>query len=111
MDCHNYITVAPERKRGQHLGREDRGAIQQLNKQGYSLRAIAREINCSPSTILYELRRGTPRRKSYRGRAPEYSAKRGLAVFHYIFSKYGICIDKIFLLSCPVFCSILHPPA
>lgn len=81
MDCHNYITVAPERKRGQHLGREERGAIQQLKKQGYSLRAIAREINCSPSTVMNELRRGTPQRKSYRGRAPEYSAKRGLAVY------------------------------
>ena len=81
MDCHNYITVAPERKRGQHLGQEERGAIQQLKKQGYSLRAIAREINCSPSTIMYELRRGTPRRKSHKGRTPEYSAKRGLAVY------------------------------
>lgn len=81
MDCHNYITVPPERKRGQHLGREERGAIQQLKKQGYSLRAIAREIKCSPSTILYELRRGTPLRKSHRGRAPEYSAKRGRAVY------------------------------
>lgn len=64
MDCHNYITVAPERKRGQHLGQEERGAIQQLKKQGCSLRAIAREINCSPSTVMYELRRGTPLRKS-----------------------------------------------
>lgn len=81
MDCHNYIIVAPERKRGQHLGREERGAIQQLKKQGYSLRAIAREINCSPSTVMYELRRGTPQRKSHRGRAPEYSAKRGLAIY------------------------------
>ncbi len=81
MDCHNYITVAPERKRGQHLGREERGAIQQLKKQGYSLRAIAREINCSPSTVMNELRRGTPLRKSHRGRSPEYSAKRGLAVY------------------------------
>jgi len=81
MDCHDYITVAPERKRGQHLGREERGAIQQLKKQGYSLRAIAREINCSPSTVMNELRRGTPLRKSHRGRAPEYSAKRGWAVY------------------------------
>ena len=81
MDCHNYITVAPERKRGQHLGQEERGAIQQLKKQGCSLRAIAREINCSPSTVMYELRRGTPLRKSNRGRLPEYSAKRGLAVY------------------------------
>ena len=81
MDCHNYITVSPDRKRGQHLGREERGAIQQLKKQGYSLRAIAQEINCSPSTVMYELRRGTPMRKSHRGRVPEYSAKRGLAVY------------------------------
>ena len=81
MDCHDYITVEPERKRGQHLGQEERGAIQQLRKLGYSLRAIATKINCSASTVLNELRRGTPTRKSSRGRAPEYSAKRGLAVY------------------------------
>ncbi|MBP2650662.1 MAG: putative transposase for insertion sequence element [Firmicutes bacterium] len=81
MDCYDYITVEPERKRGQHLGQEDRGVIQQLNKQGYSLRAIAKEINCSPSTVMNELRRGTPPRKSHRGRRPEYSAKRGRVVY------------------------------
>jgi len=81
MDCHDYITIAPERKRGQHLGQEERGAIQQLNKQGYSLRAIVKEVNCSPSTVMNELRRGTPSRKSHRGRRPEYSAKRGRAVY------------------------------
>ena len=81
MDCHDYITVEPERKRGQHLGQEERGAIQQLRKIGYSLRAIAREINCSASTVLNELRRGTQKRKSSRGRKPEYSAKRGWAVY------------------------------
>lgn len=81
MDCHDYITVEPERKRGQHLGREERGAIQQLKKQGCSLRVIALEINCSPSTVMNELRRGTPPRKSHRGRRPEYSAKRGRAVY------------------------------
>ncbi len=83
MDCHNYITVTPERKRGQHLGREERGAIQQLKKQWYSLRAITREINCSASTVMYELRRGTPMRKSQRGHSPEYSAKCGLAIYEY----------------------------
>ena len=41
MDCHDYIIQEPERKRGQHLGREDRGVIQHLKKQGYSLRKIA----------------------------------------------------------------------
>ncbi len=68
MDGHNYIIIAPERKRGQHLGREERGATQQLKKQEYSLRAIAREINCSPSTVMNELRRGTPQCNSHRGR-------------------------------------------
>ena len=81
MDCHDYIIQEPDRKRGQHLGKEERGAIQHLNKQGYSLRKIAQAINCSPSTVMNELRRGTPLRKSNRGRAPEYNAKRGHAVY------------------------------
>jgi len=34
MDCQNYITEEPERKRGQHLQREDRGAIQHLKHLG-----------------------------------------------------------------------------
>ena len=81
MDCHDHITVESERKRGQHLGQEDRGAIEQLSKLGYSLRAIAAKIDCSASTVLNELRRGTPKRKSTKGRTPEYSAKHGLAVY------------------------------
>ena len=81
MDCHDHIIVESERKRGQHLGQEERGAIQQLSKLGYSLRSIAAKIDCSASTVLNELRRGTPKRKSAKGRTPEYSAKRGLAVY------------------------------
>ena len=81
MDCHYYITELPERKRGQHLQREERGAIQALKRQGLSNRAIARELNCSPTTIGNELRRGTPLRKSNKGRAPGYSAKIGEAVY------------------------------
>ena len=53
---HTYSTTnLTERKRGQHLGAEERGALQTLKKQGYSNRAIARTINCSPSTVGYEL--------------------------------------------------------
>lgn len=80
MDKTNSITISAERKRGEHLGAEERGAIQQLKKLGYSNRFIAGEINCSPSTVGYELRRGTP---GYcgRGRKPCYSAKRGAAVY------------------------------
>ena len=32
MDCQNYITEEQERKRGQQLQREDRGAIQCLKR-------------------------------------------------------------------------------
>ena len=80
MDKNHSITIEAERKRGQHLGAEERGALQRLKKLGYSNRAIAREMNCSPSTIGYELGRGTPV-YSGRGRKPGYSAKRGAAVY------------------------------
>ncbi|WP_317854549.1 IS30 family transposase [Chakrabartyella piscis] len=80
MDNTNYSTNPVERKKGQHLGAEERGAIQHLHKLGYSNRAIAGELNCSPSTIGYELERGTPA-YSGRGRKPTYSAKRGATVY------------------------------
>ena len=34
MDCHNYSTNSTERKKGQHLRMEDRGAIKALRQQG-----------------------------------------------------------------------------
>ena len=77
----HYIADLPERKSGQHLQREERGAIQALKRQGLSNRAIAGELGCSPTTIGNELRRGTPPRKSSKGRAPGYSAKHGEAVY------------------------------
>lgn len=80
MDYEYNTTITPERKRGQHLQSEDRGAIQQLKRLGYSNRAIAKELNCSLSTVGYELQRGTPSYKG-RGRHPVYSAKRGAAVY------------------------------
>ena len=81
MDYQDYITEPAERKKGQHLQREDRGAIQHLKNQGFSNRAIAKEIGCSPTTVGNELRRGTPPRKNNKGRKPGYSAKRGEAVY------------------------------
>lgn len=80
MDKLYSITNEVERNRGQHLGAEERGAIQHLKRLGFSNRAIAREINCSPSTVGYELKRGTPS-YSGRGRKPSYSAKRGAATY------------------------------
>ena len=33
MDCQDYITESVERKKGQHLQREERGAIQHLKME------------------------------------------------------------------------------
>ena len=33
MDCHHCITESAERKKGQHLQREERGAIQHLKME------------------------------------------------------------------------------
>ena len=81
MDSQEYTTMSAERKRGQHLGPEERGAIKALKRQGLGVRAIARNIGCSPATIHNELKRGTPARKSSKGRAPGYSPKLGEAVY------------------------------
>ena len=81
MGCQDYITELVERKKGQHLQREERGAIQQLKNAGYTNRAIARAIGCSATTVGNELKRGTPPRKSSKGRKPGYSARRGEAAY------------------------------
>ena len=51
--------------------------IQALHQQGYSLRDIATIVGCARTTIYYEIRRGTPKPNSNRGRKPQYTAKRG----------------------------------
>lgn len=77
MDRTNSTTFTPERERGQHLGFEERCSIKTCKKLGLSLRKIGQIVNCSASTVLNELRRGTGERNGNRGRFPEYSAKRG----------------------------------
>ena len=79
MDHLNSTTLTPDRERGQHLKFEDRCSIKVFKKLGHSLRTIASAVDCSPSTVMYELRRGTGVRNGNRGRFPEYSAKRGQA--------------------------------
>ena len=44
-----------QRIKGKHLSFEERVIIQTRIKDGFSLRAIARELGCSPSTISYEV--------------------------------------------------------
>ncbi len=51
MDCKDHTTVQPERKRGQHLGPEERGAIKALKKQGFGVRAIPRAIGCAQAPL------------------------------------------------------------
>ena len=52
-------SIMPEHQKGKHLSFEQRVIIQTRLKDGCSIRAIARELCCSPSTISYEVRRGT----------------------------------------------------
>ncbi len=61
--------------KGKYLSFEERVIIQLRLKDGYSLRAIARELNCSPSTISYEVKRGTV--KLYHGKVKKYKATQG----------------------------------
>lgn len=81
MDHTQYTTNNAERKPGKHLTREDRGAIEAMKKLGQSNRTIARCLNCSPTTVSNELKRGTRVRSGRRGRTPGYSAKRGMRVY------------------------------
>lgn len=100
MDCQDYITVKAERKKGQHLGAEERGAIKVLVKQGLGIRAIAKAIGCAPSTVTNELQRGTPPRKSSRGKTPGYSPKLGEAVYQ---ANRGVCRKPLKAKSCRLF--------
>ena len=81
MDQLDSNTFDTKRKEGKHLTLDERGAIQALNRQGLSLRAIASEVGCSHTTVMYELRRGTAARTGTRGRLPLYIATRGQATY------------------------------
>ena len=72
MDCQDYTAVKAEHKKVQLLRAEKRGAIKALVKHGLGIRAVARAIGCAPSTVIIELRRNTPPRKSNRGKARGY---------------------------------------
>ena len=50
-----------------------------MSQTNSSTFTIASELDCSPSTVLNELRRGTGERNGTCGRFPSYSAKRGQA--------------------------------
>ena len=70
----NYFTTSSHVK-GKHLTFEDRVLIQLRLKDRHSIRSIAREIGCSPSTVSNEIKRGTV--SMYRGSVRRYKAKAG----------------------------------
>lgn len=82
MDCHDYITELLERKKVEWLLPEEREVIQHLKHQGYSNRAIVREIGHSPTTDANEVRCGAPLRKS------DYSRKLGYRTTEELFERF-----------------------
>ncbi len=62
-------------KKGAHLTFEERVIIQLRLKDHYSIRAIAKEIGCSPTTVSNEIKRGTV--LMYKNHSPHYRAKAG----------------------------------
>ena len=66
-------------KKGKHLSFEERVIIQLRIKDNYSIRAIAREIGCSPTTVSNEIKRGTV--LMYKNHSPHYRAKAGQAKY------------------------------
>ena len=64
--------------KGKHLSFEERVIIQTRLKDGCSIRAIARKLG-SPSTISYEVRRGTV--SLYHGKQKRYKADQGQSVY------------------------------
>ena len=64
-------TISSHQK-SQHLALTDRVTLQVLRSQGQFLRQIARVLNCSPTTVKYELERGQI--SLYHGKRYRYDA-------------------------------------
>lgn len=73
MDYTHSTTTA--RQKGKHLTLEDRILIQIRLKDRCSIRSIARELGCSPSTVSNEIKRGSV--SLYHGHVTRYKAARG----------------------------------
>jgi len=71
---YDYSTTSSHIK-GKHLSYDDRLIIQLRLKDGHSIRSIAREIGCSPTTVSNEIKRGTV--PMYNGSVRRYKAKAG----------------------------------
>lgn len=71
----DQFNVSTHHSKGKHLSYEERVIIQLRKKDKWSLRAIAAEIGCSPSTVLNELRCGSA--TLYMGNVVRYKADIG----------------------------------
>lgn len=100
MDYPNSTITS--RKKGKHLSYEERVIIQIRYKDHYSVRAIAREIDCSPSTISNEIARGSV--KMYHGNVIRYKASAGQEAYqnnrknccrHYDFLSKSAFLDYV----------------
>ena len=80
-------------EKGKHLSFEERVIIQLRTKDGFSIRAIAREIGCSPTTVSNELKRGTV--ILYNGNVHRYKAQQGQDVYESNRSSCGRNCDFI----------------
>lgn len=97
----SYSTISSHVK-GSHLSYEDRILIQIRLKDHYSIRSIAREIGCSPSTVSNEIARGSV--ALYDGRITRYKASVGQKIYknhrknscrHYDFLSKSAFLDYV----------------
>ena len=93
-----HFTMNIHRK-SKHLSFEERVIIQTRLKDGYSLRAIARELHRSPSTISYEVKRGSV--GLYHGKVKRYKATQGHDIYQAHRKKCGRKVSvNIFAVGC-----------
>ncbi len=71
----NSYSTTSSHVKGKHLAYENRVLVQIRLKDNYSIRAIAREIGCSPSTVSSEIPRGSV--TLYSGHVTRYKASAG----------------------------------
>ena len=98
-----YLPIISSHVKGSHLSYEDRILIQIRLKSRCSIRAIAREIGCSPSTVSNEISRGSV--ALYHGRVTCYKASVGQQTYenhrknscrHYEYLSKSAFLDYVF---------------
>ncbi len=86
-------SITSKHQKEKHLSFEEHVIIQTRIKDGFSLRAIAREIGCSPSTISYEIKRDAV--LLYNGKQKRYKAEQGNDVYHANHKNCGRKLDYL----------------